>query len=85
MEQSATNPSLREALANVSLPQIGVRCFTCTVMDDMTPEDLQAFTEAMGNKSLSNNAIATALAAAGYKVSRGSLARHRRQECKPVQ
>jgi hypothetical protein len=50
----------------------------------MSPEDAATFVEIMASRDNSVALIVTALKAAGYPASRGSLARHRRGECKPV-
>lgn len=81
----ASKVSLADALAQVTPAHIGVRCYTCVAVQLMDEKDRAVFDEALANRELSNPMIAKALRAAGYEVSRGSLARHRRGECIPLQ
>lgn len=84
MERSETRLRLSDALEGVTPAHIGVRCYTCVAVEQMDEEDRVVFEEALDNRSLTNPMIARALRAAGYDVSRGSLARHRRGECLPL-
>ena len=83
MERSLSKVSFAEALAQVSPPQIGVRCYTCAMLFEMDEADRLAFEDALASP-LSATVIVKAMERAGYKASRGSLQRHRRGECKAV-
>lgn len=73
--------SLASALQSVTRPRIGVPCMTCTAIGAMTPEDREVFEQAIRSDEFSIPMIVDAMRAAGYKSSRGSLARHKRGEC----
>jgi hypothetical protein len=84
MEQSESSPRLADVLASLLPVQIGVKCYTCAMLESMPSEDRDAFEEAIESGSFSDPTLVKALSRAGYRTSRGSLARHRRGECKPV-
>lgn len=75
--------SLADALGAVSRPHVGVRCMTCMTIETMNEEDRQVFEAAIASGNYSIPMIVDAMRSAGYKSSRGSLARHKRGECMP--
>jgi len=83
MEQSPSRVSFAEALALVTPPHIGVRCYTCSLLGSMNEEDRAAMEDAL-DSPLSISIIVKAIERAGYEASRGSIARHRRGECKAL-
>jgi hypothetical protein len=81
----ASKVTLADALASVQPTHIGVKCYTCSAVSSMTKEDREVFEEALTRRDITNPMMVRALKAAGYEVSKGSLARHRRGECMPLE
>jgi hypothetical protein len=73
--------TLADALEMEAATMIGVRCYTCTLLERMTADDLAVFKNVSANKSVSTPTIVRALKASGYEITAGSLARHRRGDC----
>ena len=73
--------SLREALAAQAPKSGGVTCHLCQAMESMTKEDVAALEEALADRRFAGTMIARALESDGYRVTVGSVRRHRRGEC----
>lgn len=57
------------------------RCYVCTLLTTLPPNDAKALTAALEDKHLSSTGITRVLVADGHKVYAHSVARHRRKEC----
>lgn len=72
---------LADALAAEMARGHAKRCYVCTMLDTLPPEDAKALVAALGDKRLSNVAITRALNSEGHTVYQHSVGRHRRREC----
>jgi hypothetical protein len=59
-------------------------CSTCTLLENLPPEERKLLTAKMDDKSISHSAISKVLKANGYDLATGTLGRHRRGECQRV-
>lgn len=73
--------SLRKIFDTVERPHVGIKCRTCTILEELQGDDRVVLEEWIADLSKSASMIKTGLAAYGYTVSTTALSRHRR-ECR---
>jgi hypothetical protein len=73
--------NLREAFEATPKRRSGVRCATCTTLEQMDAEDRDTLIELLKSDA-SSFVISAACKTAGYpKLTEGTLKRHRRGDC----
>lgn len=71
-----------DTLGSVDRPPIkGPPCGLLTVLDQMGDADAKALQSALDDPKIGSTAIARALRAEGFRVGRGTVARHRAGDC----
>ena len=73
--------SLRKILDSVERPRVGLRCRTCSILEQLQGDDRVVLEEWLGDLSKSASMIKAGLGQYGYTVSTTALSRHRR-ECR---
>lgn len=76
--------SLQEAFDAVVKPRIGRPCRTCLAVAEMDDVDRATLAALFADPDVTNPSITAALTGAGFDVTIGSVSRHRRGECKPL-
>lgn len=76
--------SLSEAFESLEKPRIGRPCRTCVAVLEMDAADRETLERLLTDSEATNPAITAAMVAAGYEATVGSVSRHRRGECKPL-
>ena len=59
-------------------------CATCGLVASLPAEERKLLTAKLEDKSIAHSAISKVLSANGFKLSAGTLGRHRRGECQRV-
>ena len=75
---------LRDLLEGAASSPKGIKCRTCSLLSDLSGDDLAALSEALSDPKISAPMIAKALDGYGVRVSPSAISRHRR-ECGPVE
>lgn len=60
----------------------GPRCTVCRFLSTLDAKEADAFTTVLANENVTMNALARALAKNGHKIAAGTLARHKKGECR---
>lgn len=74
-------PDLAGLLAQAAESRNLVRCKTCRMMDEATPDDAAVLSQALSDPDIASAVIARAMTNYGVTVSPSAVARHRR-ECR---
>jgi hypothetical protein len=74
--------SLAERLAQTTPNQSGARCTVCRLIVELPAPDNETLRAAVDGSTYNSTQIAEALQAEGHKISRGTVQRHRRGECR---
>lgn len=75
---------LIDDLANIDQfgSAVGPRCTVCRFVSTLDDKEADVFTAALTNDNVTMNALARALAKNGHKIAAGTLARHKKGECR---
>lgn len=74
--------SLKDRIAeDLNTAGRGPKCAVTTTLAAMSPSDASEFREVLGDVTVPVATLNRALAAEGYKVSCGTLSRHRKRMC----
>jgi hypothetical protein len=74
------NLAERLAATNAGLP--GAMCAVCRLLTELAEPDHGTLTQALAGTDYTAKQIAAALTAEGHRVTGGTVARHRRKECR---
>lgn len=76
--------NLADRLAVTSGGRAGPLCIVCWLLADLPEPDRSTLDDALNGDVYTSVQIAAALTAEGHRVSKGTMARHRRGECRGV-
>lgn len=60
----------------------GPRCTVCTLLNDLSSDDLAALEAAMADPAFTSAAISRALKAEGHQIAPITVGRHRKKDCR---
>jgi hypothetical protein len=76
--------TLAERLTATSAGLPGARCTVCRLLTELAEPDRTTLADAISGDGYTSGQIADALTAEGHRVTKGTVARHRRGDCRGI-
>jgi hypothetical protein len=76
--------TLAERLTATNVGEPGPRCTVCALLHDLDDDDRTTLADALDGDAYTSRQIADALTAEGHAVRSGTVARHKRGDCRGI-